>query len=131
MTMGKIFAGALGAIVAVMVAYGVAGCPQPPKPAPGPDADANSPPPPPASDGAVLSDICAHACEALALAGCREGDPAPTPASACYKNAATIEKLRLNPNPAKGGAPLTCADLTAAKTPADVRAMGQECNGQR
>jgi hypothetical protein len=91
----------------------LAACPTPaPVPPPSPDAsDA-------ASEAALATD-CERACAAMQLAGC-----VVRPNCAAVLDANT--RARRIRNPLTGGA-LTCAELAAAKTPADVNALGQGC----
>jgi hypothetical protein len=97
--------------------------PTPPTPMPPIDASDAAPFPTPSLDGGFTT-ACVAACAALKAASCSEGsDPA------CAASETTMEAHRLDPNPQKGNLPLTCADVSAVKTAADVRALHQKCNG--
>lgn len=104
--------GALNVLVAGVV---LQACPSPaPAPAPSPT---DAPPPPPSPP----SSSCASACAALAQAGCTEGRD-----EGCATSLAAIERRQLVTEK-DSGRPLTCADLAAARTPADVLALGAGC----
>ncbi len=97
--------------------------PTPPTPMPPIDASDAAPFPVPVLDGASPSD-CAAACAAMQAAGCSEGT-----APGCATDEATMERMRLDPNPRNRNLPLTCADVAAIKSQADLRALHQKCNG--
>jgi hypothetical protein len=83
-----------------------------------PDASPPAPvpiPPPPAP----IDPTCTGACTALALAGCNEGR-----SPSCAAALSNVQGHLAEPS----GRPLTCADLSAVKTAADVRALGQACS---
>jgi hypothetical protein len=96
-------------------------------PAPGPVA----PPNPDASDAASYaadapstpgSPACAAACAHLITIGCGQ-------IYTCPSTLTKVEADRMLANPANGRRPLTCADLSAAASVADVQARGWNCVG--
>lgn len=103
---------------ALLVMVLLSGCTPTPQPVPPPTPDASDAAPPSPGD-------CAAACQALTNAGCTEGQ-----AVTCISRMLTIERGRLDPNPKRFNLPLTCADVAAVKTAADVHDVGQKCNGQ-
>jgi hypothetical protein len=90
---------------------------------------AKSPHVPDASDASTdapsPSVACLSACDALVVVGCSEGSDVR-----CAVRLQTINDGRLDPNPANGRLPLTCLDVRAVHSEADVRAIGQRCNGK-
>jgi hypothetical protein len=128
------------AVVFAMSTLGMAGCPNPGPNPPGPgDASADgtvstmdsaptptptvdAAPPPPVVDAAPPppGDPCGLACSQMNDMGCPQ-------AADCTKVLGLAQANRIIRNP-KTGQVLTCADLVAAKTPADVKANGWNCN---
>jgi hypothetical protein len=80
-------------------------------------------PPPDASDAAPapapLAGACAAACAAMQAAGCAV---LPTCTATLTRDVDGEHRIRK-----PSGTPLTCADLAAVKTAADVQALGQPC----
>ncbi len=112
-------------ILAAVAVVCLAGCPTPPPPNPPPQPPDASDASPGILDAYAVPDApvtpCEAACAALRAAGCHTGS-APN----CVADMAHIDGSRLVREPGNG-LPLTCADVAAAKTPADVRALGLGC----
>lgn len=71
-------------------------------------------------EGSTTSD-CFKACEALRVAGCKEGS------GTCITRLQTIQDLHTEQNLLNQKRPLTCKDVEGVRTPQDFRAMGQVC----
>ena len=119
-------------LLALAAALSLGATCNPPNPAPPvPDAtDAVAPPapPPPAPeagpspvyDGSTTSS-CYRACVALQSAGCKEGS------GLCLTRLQVVNDMHTERNAAAGNRALTCDDLAAVKSAADVIKTGQKC----
>ena len=105
------------------------GCPSVPPVAPPPDASDALAPPGPTEDGApptppgpAPNAACLQACATLVKVGCAFGDSGPA-CGAFFTRDLAIGKIAN----AATGKPLTCADIAAATTKAQIVALGFAC----
>lgn len=98
----------------------LAACPPPTPPSPPPDASDAAPAPPEAGPAPPApSSPCDAACAAMTKAGC----VVQPDCSAVLTRDTAARRIRN----AKTGAALTCPELAAVQTSADVKALGQSC----
>lgn len=109
-------------MLGVVLTLALMGCPSVPPVVPPPDAsDAVAPPgPTPGADGAPSA--CAEACVLLTEFGCAIGD-ATASCETFFARDLAVGKIAN----AVTGKPLTCTDIAAATTKAQIVALGFAC----